>query len=289
MSAERKHPKPIIIIQDVDETTTEKEKEDGDDDIFNDEKEREERRERQMEKDEEEDEFDVMDKLMPPRYASSRQRSVTLDIPHHDDFRRPRPSSVSRNSIELFLNSFPKSETAYANEEIMNVVSDIMKSDIGISSEMTLIEKVRQVLQSNKFHLFMIALVALDCVCVVLQVILDIIHSKKRSIKTLENVVELFSCFILSLFIVEIVFKAFLLTKHFFKSKLEMFDAAIVIISFSLEVVSIVKHDQIHAVEAAVNTFRFWRVVRIANGEHFVKSFYFSLSLSQTFFISLLI
>ena len=187
--------------------------------------------------------------------ASEKKASSDASYLHAMDMKR-KQSTVSKYSIEEFLKTFPANESVYANNELLHVVGDIMRSDIGLNRDMSLPEKIRKILTSNKFHLLMILLTVLDCICVVIQVTFDIIHSKKRSMRIAEVVVELVSCSILSLFLTEIFLKLIFLPKHFIKSKIELFDALIVIISFSLEIVSLVKHDQIHAIEALVNTFR---------------------------------
>ena len=166
---------------------------------------------------------------------------------------RHRNSEVSKQSIELFLLHFPADDTEYTNNELVNTFADIMTTDIGIDSKMTTIEKLRLILRSNKFKLLMILLVIIDCICVLIQIVIDILHSGHH---LFEIIIEYLSCCLLSTFLIEVFFKIILIPRVFFKSKLEIFDALIVCISLSLEIVSIIGKDQIKEVEAGVITFR---------------------------------
>lgn len=172
---------------------------------------------------------------------------------------------MSRQSIGLFLDSFPNNETEYANQEIFSAVREIINADLGLGKEMKLNEKLCLIIRSHKFHLFFIGLVVLDCLCVAFQMILDIVSRRRRSreaghdtdplIHYLELGAESFSLCILSIFLLSILCHAILLKKEYFKSKLEMFDAMIVVVSFILEIWAIVKSD-IREVEITVLSFR---------------------------------
>ena len=69
---------------------------------------------------------------------------------------------------------------------------------------------------------------------------------------------------ILGIFIVEIILKLIFTTKAFLKSKLEIFDAIIVIISFILDIVFF-DHHAASAFEL-LTLLRLWRIARIING-----------------------
>lgn len=207
----------------------------------------------------------------------------------HSKLNLPRQSIISRQSVEMFLDSFPQNETEYADQEIMSAVKEIINADIGLSKEMSVVEMMRTIIRSHRFHLFYICLVILDCICVVLQMIIDIVHKRKKkdsshslvpstaaltpsdnqhldqsnvihtnSLDIMEQSISILSMIILSIFLLSILFHAILLGKVYFKSKLEMFDAIIVISSFFLEIMSIVyEHKKYEEIEVAVITFRF--------------------------------
>ena len=152
---------------------------------------------------------------------------------------------------------------------------------MGLSKEMSTLEKMRVIIRSHRFHLFYIGLVVLDCICVISQMILDVFstrleqrHADNNSIKPLssssssshhhgdsplehlEIIAECVSVSILSVFFILILFHVALLGKIYYRSKLEMFDAIIVISSLILEIVSIVQK-YVREVKVAVITFRF--------------------------------
>lgn len=181
----------------------------------------------------------------------------------------------------MFLDKFPHNETEYANQEIMGAVREIINADMGLSKEMSTLEKMRVIIRSHRFHLFYIGLVVLDCICVISQMILDVFstrleqrHADNNSIKPLlssslsshhhgdsplehlEIIAECVSVSILSVFFILILCHVALLGKIYYRSKLEMFDAIIVISSLILEIVSIVQK-YVREVKVAVITFRF--------------------------------
>lgn len=171
-----------------------------------------------------------------------------------------RQSIISRQSIGAFLETFPPNETDYANRELFSAVREIIQADLGLHKSMSSAEKLRVILQSHKFHLFFIALVVIDCICVIVQMIVDIVHKSVRDTEHLldrvEDAVEAVSIGILLCFLALIVLQAVLLGKAYLKSKLEMFDAFIVVVAFILEIVSCAKRDSVKEIEAAVITFR---------------------------------
>lgn len=71
---------------------------------------------------------------------------------------------------------------------------------------------------------------------------------------------------ILSVFLVEIIIKIYAFRLEFFKQKLEVFDAIIVIVSFALDV-AFAKMEGIQSGIGLLIMFRLWRVARILNGQ----------------------
>lgn len=187
--------------------------------------------------------------------ANNSPKMQHLEIPFPMStaaYNRHRQSVISRNSIEMFLNNFPKTESEFREREFRSTIADIMNSNIGLNSEMTKAEKIRKILDSHKFNFFQIILVVIDVICVVIQVVLDIImkeHHDHHALHIAEEVVEIISAITLFTFILIAFVKIIFMPKKFFKSKLEVFDTVIVLISFSLEIVSIVKKDQVREIE----------------------------------------
>ena len=78
--------------------------------------------------------------------ANNSPKMQHLEIPMSTNaYNRHRQSVISRNSIEVFLNNFPKSESEFRDREFRSTIADIMNSNIGLNSEMTKAEKIRKI------------------------------------------------------------------------------------------------------------------------------------------------
>lgn len=151
----------------------------------------------------------------------SERTKTSVDSCHLEPPSRafPRQSVVSRQSIELFLSSLPADDTEFTNNEIINTVQDIIRSHIGLNEQMTCHEKTSLIIQSHKFHLFLIGLVVLDCICVIIQVILDIVSKDYQdpTLHIIEEVVEIISVLILSMFLISIAFHMIFVPRLFLR------------------------------------------------------------------------
>lgn len=74
------------------------------------------------------------------------------------------------------------------------------------------------------------------------------------------QILQSISLAILSLFIIELLFKLYVLRLDFFKSKMEIFDYTIVVVSWSLDIVFF-EHDE-HTANLLI-FLRMWRLIRI--------------------------
>lgn len=132
---------------------------------------------------------------------------------------------------------------------------------------LSFIEKGKKVLHSGYFHAAVVVLILLDSVFVAVELLLNAENCKNEN-ETLNLVSEVFKFLglaILSLFMIELVFKCLFLNKELLKSKLEIFDAVVVLISFILELVFL-NNKELETVGQIMALFRLWRIVRIANG-----------------------
>ncbi|XP_071945387.1 voltage-gated hydrogen channel 1-like isoform X2 [Antedon mediterranea] len=144
--------------------------------------------------------------------------------------------------------------------------------------------KLQRILHSHNFHVVIIALVLADCILVICELVLDLSavenenkacegegdgdeeeHTAEKEL-TAALVLHYMSICILSIFLVEIMFKLYAFQLEFFKHKLEMFDAVIVIISFVLDIVFLIYEETFMAVIQLLIFLRLWRIVRIVNG-----------------------
>lgn len=204
-----------------------------------------------------------------------------------------RQSVVSKISLEVFLKNLEKSEKKFLPRNLNHILKQgNNKRDLSI------FEKIRNFLHSQFFYTVQIVLVVFDIICVLLQIICDILLKdengvlKKQSFELIngthveiliysndfpknqlndrlhltEYIAEISSAVILGLVICLAVLKMIFECKYFFKSKLELFDIIIVTISFALELTSLTSKKMVKEIEASSVIFRFWRVIRIVNG-----------------------
>jgi len=172
--------------------------------------------------------------------------------------------------------------------------SSINSEDL-IKPPQTFRQKLAEIIHSNKFQYSIIALVVLDCMLVIGELLIDLdvfetkvkaeeqqlnsshwdsSHSASHSQhgaheeaeKTAAEVLHYLSIAILSIFLVELIVKVFAMGKTFFHHKMEMADAVIVLVSFALDIASINEEKLLSAIGLLV-VLRLWRLARIVNGE----------------------
>ncbi|KAK7087553.1 voltage-gated hydrogen channel 1-like [Littorina saxatilis] len=132
---------------------------------------------------------------------------------------------------------------------------------------LTLRQKLDVIIHSHKFQVAIVVLVILDVLLVLAELLFDleIVHLKGEHMKIVPEVLHYCSLSILSLFIVEIFVRIFVMRLAFFKHKLELFDALVVIVSFVLDIIFRDREDAASGVGLLV-ILRLWRVTRILNG-----------------------
>ncbi|XP_005100666.1 voltage-gated hydrogen channel 1 [Aplysia californica] len=130
----------------------------------------------------------------------------------------------------------------------------------------TLRETLDDVIHSQKFMVFIIVLVVLDCLMVIAELLFDLeIVKLGEEHHYIPKIFHYGSLGILSLFLIEIGLRIFVLRLDFFKHKLELFDAVVVIVSFILDIVFRDNEDAATGVGLLI-ILRLWRVTRIVNG-----------------------
>ncbi|XP_022096351.1 voltage-gated hydrogen channel 1-like isoform X2 [Acanthaster planci] len=162
-------------------------------------------------------------------------------------------------------------------------------------------EKLREFLHTQKMQITIIVLVVLDCVFVIGELVLDLedaalgsscttkappmdgnvtydqgeMTRHKRAaeeysgehspLKQAKEALHYLSIVILSLFMIELMLKLIALGSKFFHSKLEIFDAFVIVVSFILDIVTLVLPDSFAIIDLVV-VLRLWRIMRIVNG-----------------------
>lgn len=126
-------------------------------------------------------------------------------------------------------------------------------------------EKAIRVLHSHKFQLCVIALVIVDCLLVITDLLLEA-HPEYHDAR---HIPHYLSIAVLSIFLIELAVKLYAMRLEFFQHKLEIFDAIIIILSFTLDIVfldaSIVARSGASATGLLI-VLRLWRVARVLNG-----------------------
>lgn len=143
--------------------------------------------------------------------------------------------------------------------------SDDTKTDLK-----TFREKVEYVFNTSKFQIVIVCLVILDCLFVIAELLIDmnIVRLPNHETNIAPKVFHYCSLSVISLFLIEIIVRIYALRLKFFKHKLEMFDAIIVIVSFVLDIV-FRNNDGPESGAGLLVVLRLWRVTRILNGKFF--------------------
>ncbi|ESO97279.1 hypothetical protein LOTGIDRAFT_214105 [Lottia gigantea] len=136
-----------------------------------------------------------------------------------------------------------------------------------VKPDQTIRERLRGIIESHNFHIGVVVLVIIDALLVISELLidLDIVKLENKEHHVAPKVLHGFSIFILSIFMVEISIRIYVLRLEFFKRKLEVFDALVVIVSFILDIVFINSEGTKSGVGLLV-ILRLWRVTRILNG-----------------------
>ncbi|XP_071502371.1 voltage-gated hydrogen channel 1-like [Diadema antillarum] len=158
-----------------------------------------------------------------------------------------------------------------------SVVSD-GRSIQGRGEPQSLRERLHDIMTTQAFHIAILVLVILDCVLVVTELVLDfqLLESESNcevngTAKPPENevsavhILHYFSLTILSIFMLELIVKILVFQMEFFRSKLEVFDGLVIIVSFVLDILSLIYEEEFAAAQLIV-LLRLWRIVRVVNG-----------------------
>lgn len=161
-------------------------------------------------------------------------------------------------------------------------------------------EFLEHFLHLTKVEFAIIFLVLLDVIVVMTQLVIELYACKTKlseeyheRLETVAKVFHFLSISFICVFVIEIFLKIFALGGRFFKSKLNIADAFVVLISLVLDVVFI-EEDAIQGLGAVVTALRVWRIFRIITSafsscqrEDFWKNFCALVSLFQRYVLLL--
>lgn len=126
-------------------------------------------------------------------------------------------------------------------------------------------EKIAHIMYSNKFQIGVVCLVIVDCLLVISELLLDLkVFDPGHELAP--KILHYSSICILGIFLIEISVRLYALRLEFFKHKLEVFDAIVVIVSFVLDIV-FRNNEGPESGAGLLVVLRLWRVARILNGK----------------------
>ena len=203
------------------------------------------------------------------RNTSQSEQSSTDDVRTIESY----SMSVLNSTTDLTGRDEENSDEWFAKMSNEEYLESIFGPALNMHN-LSIMEKGKKIMHSSYLHIGVIVLILLDSLFIAIELLINAENCNNEN-ETLELVSEVFKLLgltILSIFMIELVFKIIFLNKEILKSKLEMFDAFVVIVSFILEV-SFFDNHQLEAIGQITSLFRFWRIIRIANGK-LIKNFY---------------
>ncbi|XP_053375065.1 voltage-gated hydrogen channel 1-like [Mercenaria mercenaria] len=127
-------------------------------------------------------------------------------------------------------------------------------------------ERLKHMFHTNKFQILIVCLVILDCLLVITELLIDLkVFPHSASESPAPHILHYASIAILGLFLIETLVRLAVFKLEFFKHKLEVFDAVIVIVSFVLDIVFRNQEGPESGIGLLI-VLRLWRVTRILNG-----------------------
>ncbi|XP_060571090.1 voltage-gated hydrogen channel 1-like [Ruditapes philippinarum] len=127
-------------------------------------------------------------------------------------------------------------------------------------------ERLKHIFHTNKFQILIVCLVILDCLLVITELLIDLeVFPHSTSESPAPHILHYASISILGLFLIETLVRLAVFRLEFFKHKLEVFDAVIVIVSFVLDIIFRNQEGPESGIGLLI-VLRLWRVTRILNG-----------------------
>ena len=144
--------------------------------------------------------------------------------------------------------------------------SSVTESDEGKKPPRTVREQIAYVTATNKFQIGIVCVVIFDCLLVICELLIDLrVFEVRDASLAVPQVLGYMTIGILGVFIVEIVVKLCVVRLELFRHKMEVFDAVVVVVTFSLEIAFANQEGLMSGVGLLI-VLRLWRVTKILNG-----------------------
>jgi hypothetical protein len=204
--------------------------------------------------------FNTNDSVASSDYRNQSYSQLQLTILEEEE---TNPTTTARTTTTTNEDYFNDNISKMTRKEYLET---IFGPSLHITN-LTLMQKGKHIMHSSYFHMFIVLLIILDSIFIAVELLLTAENCEGKD-ETLNFVTDIFKYLglsILSIFMIELLFKIIFLNKDIIKSKLEIFDAIVVVVSFVLELVFLGKKD-LETIGAIISLFRFWRIIRIVNG-----------------------
>lgn len=176
----------------------------------------------------------------------------------------------SQTDIQIVTNHTIDLKTDGNNKEFdekSNFIKDIFGPSLNLKAHLKIQDKIKHILESNVFHIIIIVLVLIDTLCVAGELVIAAENKEIREkLEVVEEVLKYLGLSILSFFMVELIFKIIFARHELYKSKLEMFDALVVVVSFTLDLIFLNNNNGADIAIGFLTLLRLWRLTRIVNG-----------------------
>lgn len=184
----------------------------------------------------------------------TRQQSFGFPIVPYSQINPHAFTRPYMQSLNEFINNGPYTTKTYKIDKI-NVIRSAFSKDLDIiyDDNASRMDKIRRILLSPQWNLIIIFLILLDWLVAVCSLLINMYKAESM----VEEFAKFFSIGLLSFFILEIILKILLLPGIFFRSKLEIFDTLIVVISFTFEIVLITRKLDFAGVSSILTMFRY--------------------------------
>lgn len=170
------------------------------------------------------------------------------------------------------MEGFKKLQHGMAADELERVIekddsnsSMTTESDEGKPLPHSCCYLLQHMLSTNKFQIAIICLVICDCLLVITELLIDLRVFEMHHNSPVAEILHYMSIGILSLFIIEIALKIFVMRQEYFKHRMEVFDAIVVILTFALDI-ALAKEEGLLSSVGLLIGLRLWRITSILNG-----------------------
>jgi len=134
------------------------------------------------------------------------------------------------------------------------------RDGIGIRSRRSCLDRMGRVIDTNKFQINVVCAVALDGFLVVGGLL-----AAGDGLATAAQALHYTTIGMLCMFVIEVCVRVLALRRQFYRRRMELFDAVIVVVTFALAIV-FAKDDSVRSSAGLLILLRLWRVAKILNG-----------------------